>query len=62
MKYIIKRDGIKEFFSKSKIEDVVYKVSINSEGGVDRELVYDILRKIVNDYNFMEKCLFVEEI
>lgn len=62
MKYIIKRDGTKELFSKSKIEDAVYKASINSEGGVDRELAYGISRKIANDYNSMEKCLSVEEI
>ncbi len=62
MKYIIKRDGTKELFSKSKIEDAVYKASINSEGGVDRDLAYDISRKIANDYNSMEKCLSVEEI
>ena len=47
MKYIIKRDGTKELFSKSKIEDAVYKASINSEGGVDRELAYDISRKML---------------
>ncbi len=51
-----KRDGTKELFSKSKIEDAVYKASINSEGGVDRDLAYDISRKIANDYNSMENA------
>lgn len=57
-----KKRWYKRTFSKSKIEDAVYKASINSEGGVDRELAYDISRKIANDYNSMEKCLSVEEI
>ncbi|MEG2985876.1 MAG: ATP cone domain-containing protein, partial [Peptostreptococcaceae bacterium] len=38
MKKIIKRDGSIEKFSKYKIEDAIYKSTINSENGIDKNI------------------------
>nr|WP_312983133.1 adenosylcobalamin-dependent ribonucleoside-diphosphate reductase [Clostridioides sp.] len=59
---IIKRDGTTEIFSKSKIEDAVYKASLNSEKGADREIAIEIADKIDKKYAQEGQNPSVEEI
>lgn len=62
MKKIIKRDGSIEKFSKVKIEDAVYKSTINSEKGIDKNLGNEIANKVEEIFKNSDKCLNVEEI
>jgi ribonucleoside-diphosphate reductase alpha chain len=62
MKKIIKRDGSSERFSKIKIEDAVYKSTINSENGIDKNLGIDIANKVEKIFKSRDKSLTVEEI
>lgn len=62
MKKIIKRDGSIEKFSKVKIEDAVYKSTINSEKGIDKNLGNEIANKVEGIFKNSDKCLNVEEI
>lgn len=62
MKKIIKRDGSIEKFSKVKIEDTVYKSTINSEKGIDKNLGNEIANKVEEIFKNSDKCLNVEEI
>ena len=43
---IIKRDSTKEIFDKNKIINAIYKSTINSKGGIDRELGKKIAQTI----------------
>ncbi len=63
MNMIIKRDGTKEKFDAKKIENAVYKSTINSKYGVDKELG----KKISNNIQEMilsnsDKSFTVEDI
>lgn len=62
MKQIIKRDGTTEKFSKSKIEDAVFKASLNSEKGADREIAHEVANKIDKIYAENGQDPSVEEI
>ncbi|UOW67308.1 adenosylcobalamin-dependent ribonucleoside-diphosphate reductase [Paraclostridium bifermentans] len=62
MKKIIKRDGSIEKFSKVKIEDAVYKSTINSEKGIDKNLGNEIANKVEEIFKNSDKSLNVEEI
>lgn len=62
MKKIIKRDGSIEKFSKVKIADAVYKSTINSENGIDKNLGNDIANKVEEIFKSSDKSLNVEEI
>ncbi|MGL5506708.1 MAG: ATP cone domain-containing protein, partial [Paraclostridium sp.] len=62
MKNIVKRDGTIEKFSKTKIEDAVYKSTINSENGIDKNLGKIIANRVEDIFNKNEKSLNVEEI
>ena len=62
MKRIIKRDGTTEKFSKLKIEDAVYKSTIHSEHGLDKNLGKVIASKVEEIYDKSEESLNVEEI
>ncbi|KKY01737.1 ribonucleotide-diphosphate reductase [Paraclostridium benzoelyticum] len=62
MKKIIKRDRSIEKFSKVKIEDAVYKSTINSEKGIDKNLGNEIANKVEEIFKNSDKCLNVEEI
>ncbi|MGL4797275.1 MAG: adenosylcobalamin-dependent ribonucleoside-diphosphate reductase [Paraclostridium sp.] len=62
MKNIVKRDGTIEKFSKTKIEDAVYKSTINSENGIDKNLGKIIANRVEDIFNKSEKSLNVEEI
>lgn len=62
MKKIIKRDGSIEKFSKVKIADAVYKSTINSEKGIDKNLGNEIANKVEEIFENSDKSLNVEEI
>ncbi|MGG2467957.1 adenosylcobalamin-dependent ribonucleoside-diphosphate reductase [Paraclostridium bifermentans] len=62
MKKIIKRDGSIEKFSKVKIADAVYKSTINSEKGIDKNLGNEIANKVEEIFKNSDKSLNVEEI
>ena len=62
MKYIIKRDGTKEIFDKVKIINAVYKSTINSKNGEDRELPKLIADKIEKIIYSQEKDVCVDDI
>ena len=62
MKYIIKRDGTKELFDKVKIINAVYKSTINSKNGEDRELPKLIADKIEKMIYSQEKDVCVDDI
>ncbi|MBN8048322.1 MULTISPECIES: adenosylcobalamin-dependent ribonucleoside-diphosphate reductase [Paraclostridium] len=62
MKKIIKRDGSIEKFSKLKIADAVYKSTINSEKGIDKNLGNEIANKVEEIFENSDKSLNVEEI
>lgn len=62
MKKIIKRDGSIEKFSKVKIADAVYKSTINSEKGIDKNLGNEIANKVEGIFEKSNKSLNVEEI
>ena len=62
MKKIIKRDGSIEKFSKVKIADAVYKSTINSEKGIDKNLGNEISNKVEEIFENSDKSLNVEEI
>lgn len=62
MKYIIKRDGTKEIFDKVKIINAVYKSTINSKNGEDRELPKLIADKIAKMIYSRETDVCVEDI
>lgn len=62
MKYIIKRDGTKEPFDKIKIINAVFKSTINSKEGEDRDLPQIIADKIEKIVNYKENDINVEEI
>ena len=62
MEKIIKRDGSIERFSKAKIEDAVYKSTINSENGIDKKLGKEIAKKVEEIFKSKQKVLTVEEI
>lgn len=62
MKKIIKRDGSIEKFSKSKIEDAIYKSTINSENGIDKNIGKEIASKVEKIFETRDKPLTVEEI
>lgn len=62
MKYIIKRDGTKELFDKVKIINAVYKSTINSKNGEDRELPKLIADKIEKIIYSQEKDVCVDDI
>ncbi|MGL5754122.1 MAG: adenosylcobalamin-dependent ribonucleoside-diphosphate reductase [Paraclostridium sp.] len=62
MKKIIKRDGSIEKFSKYKIEDAIYKSTINSENGIDKNIGKEIANKVENIFKTRDKPLTVEEI
>ncbi|WP_419741967.1 adenosylcobalamin-dependent ribonucleoside-diphosphate reductase [Paraclostridium dentum] len=62
MKKIIKRDGSIEKFSKVKIADAVYKSTINSEKGIDKNLGNEIANKVEKNFENSDKSLNVEEI
>ncbi|MGL5652420.1 MAG: adenosylcobalamin-dependent ribonucleoside-diphosphate reductase [Paraclostridium sp.] len=62
MKKIIKRDGSIEKFSKIKIADAVYKSTINSEKGIDKNLGNEIANKVEEIFKNSYKSLNVEEI
>nr|WP_330369491.1 ATP cone domain-containing protein [Clostridioides mangenotii] len=62
MNQIIKRDGTTEVFSKDKIEDAVYKASLNSEKGADREIAIEVADKIDKEYAQGGQNPSVEEI
>lgn len=62
MKEIIKRDGTKEAFDKSKIINAVYKSTINSKQGEDRELPKLIADKIESMLILQGKDISVEDI
>lgn len=62
MKKIIKRDGSIEKFSKVKIADAVYKSTINSEKGIDKNLGNEIANKVEGIFEKSDKSLNVEEI
>ncbi|MBC5995207.1 adenosylcobalamin-dependent ribonucleoside-diphosphate reductase [Romboutsia ilealis] len=62
MKYIIKRDGTKEPFDKIKIINAVFKSTINSKEGEDRDLPKIIADKIEKIVNYKENDINVEEI
>lgn len=62
MKKIIKRDGSIEKFSKVKIADAVYKSTINSEKGIDKNLGNKIANKVEEIFENSDKSLNVEEI
>lgn len=62
MKKIIKRDGSIEKFSKVKIADAVYKSTINSEKGIDKNLGNEIANKVEGIFEKSDKPLNVEEI
>lgn len=62
MKKIIKRDGSIENFSKVKIADAVYKSTINSEKGIDKNLGNEIANKVEEIFKNSDKSLNVEEI
>ncbi|MDR0879838.1 MAG: adenosylcobalamin-dependent ribonucleoside-diphosphate reductase [Clostridioides sp.] len=62
MKQIIKRDGTVEVFSKNKIEDAVYKASLHSEGGADRQIAKEIADKIDKKYDEASVKPSVEDI
>lgn len=62
MKNIIKRDGTIEKFSKVKIEDAVYKSTINSENGIDKNLGKLIANKVEEIFNKSDKSFNVEEV
>ncbi|CEP97279.1 ribonucleotide-diphosphate reductase [[Clostridium] sordellii] len=62
MEKIIKRDGSIERFSKTKIEDAVYKSTINSENGIDKKLGKEIAKKVEEIFKSKQKALTVEEI
>ena len=62
MKYIIKRDGTKELFDKVKIINAVYKSTINSKNGEDRELPKLIADKIEKIIYSQDKDVCVDDI
>ena len=63
MSLIIKRDGSKEEFNKNKIYNAVYKSTINSKQGIDKNLGHTIALKIEEEIlNCKEKEFTVEEI
>jgi ribonucleoside-diphosphate reductase alpha chain len=62
MEKIIKRDGSIEKFSKVKIADAVYKSTINSEKGIDKNLGNEIANKVEEIFKNSDKSLNVEEI
>jgi ribonucleoside-diphosphate reductase alpha chain len=62
MEKIIKRDGSIEKFSKVKIADAVYKSTINSEKGIDKNLGNEIANKVEEIFKNSYKSLNVEEI
>lgn len=62
MKKIVKRDGSIEKFSKVKIADAVYKSTINSEKGIDKNLGNEIANKVEKIFKNSDKSLNVEEI
>ncbi|MEG0181740.1 MAG: adenosylcobalamin-dependent ribonucleoside-diphosphate reductase, partial [Peptostreptococcaceae bacterium] len=62
MKKIIKRDGSIEKFSKYKIEDAIYKSTINSENGIDKNIGKEIASKVEKIFETRDKPLTVEEI
>ncbi|MGL5641312.1 MAG: adenosylcobalamin-dependent ribonucleoside-diphosphate reductase, partial [Paraclostridium sp.] len=62
MKKIIKRDGSIEKFSKSKIEDAIYKSTINSDNGIDKNIGKEIASKVEKIFETRDKPLTVEEI
>lgn len=62
MKKIIKRDRSIEKFSKVKIADAVYKSTINSEKGIDKNLGNEIANKVEEIFENSDKSLNVEEI
>ncbi len=59
---IIKRDGTKENFDKSKIYNAIYKSTINSKFDEDKELAIDIANKIEKSLINTNKPINVEEI
>lgn len=59
---IIKRDGTKESFDKSKIYNAIYKSTINSKFDEDKELAIDIANKIEKSLINTNKPINVEEI
>lgn len=62
MEKLIKRDGSIEKFSKVKIADAVYKSTINSEKGIDKNLGNEIANKVEEIFKNSDKSLNVEEI
>ncbi len=62
MNKIIKRDGSIEVFSKVKIQDAIYKATVNSEQGIDKELGKSISNKVEEIFKSKEKAMTVEEI
>lgn len=62
MNKIIKRDGSIEVFSKVKIQDAIYKATVNSEKGIDKELGKNISNKVEEIFKSKEKAMTVEEI
>ncbi|MDB4792745.1 ATP cone domain-containing protein [bacterium] len=57
MNKIIKRDGSIEVFSKVKIQDAIYKVTVNSEKGIDKELGKNISNKVEEIQDLVEVLL-----
>ncbi|MGL5329211.1 MAG: adenosylcobalamin-dependent ribonucleoside-diphosphate reductase [Peptostreptococcaceae bacterium] len=62
MKYIVKRDGTVEAFDKIKIVNAIYKSTINSKQGEDKELPKIIADKIEEMINENNEYINVEEI
>ncbi|RDY27550.1 adenosylcobalamin-dependent ribonucleoside-diphosphate reductase [Romboutsia weinsteinii] len=62
MKNIIKRDGSKEVFDKNKITHAVYKSTINSKLGIDKEIGKLISDKVEDMINSQEEEITVEDI
>ena len=62
MKYIIKRDGSKESFDKTKVINAVYKATINSQGGEDKGLSELIAQEIETLVYSQDKEVSVEQI
>lgn len=62
MKKIIKRDGTTEPFNKVKVMNAIYKSTINSKQGEDRELPKIIADKIEKIVNSRDEDISVEDI
>ncbi|WP_122638833.1 adenosylcobalamin-dependent ribonucleoside-diphosphate reductase [Romboutsia sp. Marseille-P6047] len=62
MKKIIKRDGTTEPFNKVKVMNAIYKSTINSKEGEDKELPKMVADKIEEIVNSREEEISVEDI